>query len=58
MRKFFNSGHKNKTSMLISLDNIRFLLDILRRGSGRRVFEKGIEVPKVLILLVIFGFLA
>lgn len=58
MGKFLDFGQKNKTSVAVFLDNIRFLLDILKIGSERKVFGEDIKVPKVLILLEIFRFWA
>lgn len=55
---FLILGKKNKTSVAVFLDNIRFLLDILKIGSERKVFGEDITVPKVLILLEIFRFWA
>lgn len=56
MGKFLDFGQKNKISVAVFLDNIRFLLDILKMGSGKKVFGESIESLKVLILLAISGF--
>ena len=56
MGKFLDFRQKNKGRVAVFLDNIGFLLDILKIGSGKKVFRESIESLKVLILLAISGF--